>query len=348
MDEFKSYEDRVLEITKLIQDIFNFVSDSTLLSNNNLISFLKNNALFKDQFFFLNISKPSELDLAINAILNIKLNNDGLIWECFSKQKQLSNNDFTYYDSSNRKICYMDYNMFVNLKDDSDFKKKLGIDDYVVPYSPAHIAEVFVNPKKDMYFKQDLNNISEKTGNVEILFNDAGSYQLVKEDVFSCFERTGDGSFDTVLATNQKLINEILFRLNHNEILNNRKVYNNRPESFFIDHKKEVNHILNLKGLSFDLDSIKLSGNCNDYEFNNDYIHNLYFILDYYGVKKDNKYQKICSSRFDIEHLLYASCATLFLTRDERLRIRAKAIFSALGKNVMCPKVSHTFNVMFE
>jgi len=348
MDESSSFEEKVRRITKNIQDIFNIVSDSSVTSYSNLFSYIKENELLKGMLYIFNTQNPTELDLAINAIYNIKIDNDDLILECFFKQKQLNINNITYYDSANRKICYMDYNMFVNLKNDTNFKKTIGIEDYVVPYSPAHIAEVFCNPKKDIFLEQDLNNISKKTDNIEILLDSKDSYHLVKEDIFSCYERTGDDSFDIILATNQKLLDDILFRLNEKQTEKNRVIYNNHPEDFFINYKEMVNRILNQKGLSYDLDTIKENGNCCDYNSLNDYIHNLYFVLDYFGVKKDNKFDKVCSSRFDIEHLLYASCSDLFLTMDERLRLRAKAIFSALGKNVLCPKVSKTFKVLYE
>lgn len=348
MVELNVFGDRVNRLTKLIQDIFDIVSYDDE-NHSNLVSFFKKRGVLHNApLNYFNTVNLTEFDLAINVVLNIKSINNDMILNAFSRQNLISDYVFSYYDSSKCKICYLDYNMFVNLKDDNDFKNTLGIAEYVVPYSPAHIAEVFFNPNKNVYFEQDLNNISKKTDNIEILLDSKDSYHLVKEDIFSCYERTGDDSFDTILATNQKLLDDILFRLNEKQTEKNRVIYNNHPEDFFINYKEMVNRILNQKGLSYDLDTIKENGNCCDYNSLNDYIHNLYFVLDYFGVKKDNKFNKVCSSRFDIEHLLYASCSDLFLTRDERLRLRAKAIFSALGKNVLCPKVSKTFKVLYE
>lgn len=61
-------------------------------------------------------------------------------------------------------------------------------------------------------------------------------------------------------------------------------------------------------------------------------------VLDICGVKKDNSERKIRSSRLDIEHLLYASNAQIFVTDDGKLRCRAKNIFSVLGKTIECPE----------
>lgn len=81
------------------------------------------------------------------------------------------------------------------------------------------------------------------------------------------------------------------------------------------------------------------NGNCNDYNTINGFIHNLYSVIDICGFKKDNRKRQIRSSRLDIEHLLYASVADLFLTKDVKLRCRAKNIFGVLGKNILCPDI---------
>ena len=52
------------------------------------------------------------------------------------------------------------------------------------------------------------------------------------------------------------------------------------------------------------------------------------------GYKRDAKLNLVNSGEYDISHLIYATACDLFVTNDEKLRLRAKAIYYFIGAPV--------------
>lgn len=236
------------------------------------------------------------------------------------------------------KICYLDRNVFRPYINNEIINYEIP-DGYIVPYSPALIEEI--DKSRQEYHEPEMQRIREKTGCLEILFSSKDGFHICKEDPLDCYKRI-NGTSDRVLAEEAKLLDDkiqtIMFEGCNNE--KDRIQYNNlNPDTFLLEHEDLVDKILKRKNVPYVLQDIKENGNCNDYFTLNGYIHILYSVMDICGFKKDNREREIRSSRLDIEHLLYASVADIFLTKDAKLRCRAKNIFGVLGRKVICPDI---------
>lgn len=237
---------------------------------------------------------------------------------------------------NHKKICYLDHNVFMSFIRGEKIDYEIP-DDCIVPYSPAHIEEIDKSPLQ--YHQEELQKVREKTCNLEILFCADGGFCIFKEDPQFCYNRIHE-SLDRILAEQEKLLDTRLQDLifdGYGSIKNRIKFNSQKPETFLLEHESLVNDILLRKGLNYNLEHIKTHGNCNDYNTINGFIHNLFSVMDICGFKKDNDSRRIRSSRLDIEHVLYASVADIFVTKDEKLRYRAMNFFSVLGKNIQCP-----------
>ena len=104
-----------------------------------------------------------------------------------------------------------------------------------------------------------------------------------------------------------------------------------------IDHAELIDEVLAILEKGYKLEDVRKAKKSNNYQLISGYIHDLYMILDICNIKKKIAEEKTRSSRLDIEHLLYASNAQVFVTDDEMLRWRARNIFKVLGKKIECP-----------
>lgn len=154
----------------------------------------------------------------------------------------------------------------------------------------------------------------------------------------------------TELAEKLKVLksgdNELYYAKYDNENFRN-KINNHDPENFLTNYSAEINEILKSKGLSYSIEQVK-DGEYITYEDINSKIHELYEAMDCIGFKRDNlsikqdgtrNERKVRSSRHDIEHLLYAANADVFVTADARLYYRAVNIFKVLKKKVEVKRV---------
>ena len=236
----------------------------------------------------------------------------------------------------NKKICYLDQNIFTPYINGEDIPIEIP-NDYLVAYSPAHIEEISKSPKE--FHKKELKNISQKLSDLEILFRDDTAV-VVYEKPQIVYRRVNDGTKSRELAEEYKILQDQFEEcvLSEYRTSKKRQEYNsNNPDAFLETHEDLVNEILCKMQRAYRLEDIRAASGSNDYHIINRYIHDLYMVLDICGVKKDNKERRIRSSRLDIEHILYASNAQMFITDDVKLRCRAKNIFKVLGKDINCP-----------
>ena len=236
-------------------------------------------------------------------------------------------------------ICYLDQNVFTPYIHGERMPFEIQ-GEYIIPYSPAHIIEMGQTRDKGL-IQEELALVAEKTGNCEILFCD-NDFVIFKEHPRYCFGRTYDGTEDVNFAKNDKILNDMIedIRFEGYRTDKLRNIYNSQePDHFLLNHRELVDEILKKLNISYNLKHIQEHGNCNDYSILNGFIYSLYQVMDICGFKKDNKGQKIRSSRIDIEHLLYGSVSSWFLTKDGKLRVRARNIYEVLGKEIECPDI---------
>ena len=254
--------------------------------------------------------------------------------DVMSQQKKIFQVRGAY--EGNKKICYLDQNIFTPYINGNDIPIEIP-NDYLVVYSPAHIEEVSKSPKE--FHEKELNNISQKLNDLEILFRDDVA-AVVYESPQIVYKRVNDGTKSRELAEDYKILQDQFEEciLGEYRTDKRRQEYNSKsPDTFLVDHEDLVNEVLCKMHRTYRLQDIMEVNGSSDYRIINQYIHDLYMVLDICGVKKDNKERKIRSSRLDIEHLLYASNAQMFVTDDTKLRCRAINIFSVLGKDIKCP-----------
>ncbi len=254
--------------------------------------------------------------------------------DVISQQKKIFHVRGDY--EGNKKICYLDQNIFTPYINGDGISIEIP-DDYLVVYSPAHIEEISKSPKE--FHEKELKNISQKLNDLEVLFRDDTAV-VVYESPKIVYRRVNDGTKSRELAEGYKILQDQFEECVLGEYRTDKKrqEYNSKnPDTFLIEHVDLVNEILCKMQRTYRLEDIMEVRGSNDYHIINQYIHDLYMVLDVCGVKKDNKERKIRSSRLDIEHILYASNAQMFITDDAKLRCRAKNIFMVLGKNIECP-----------
>ncbi len=263
------------------------------------------------------------------------INTDKMI-DAFGKQKSVFDGKVINISGP---ICYLDQNVFTPYIHGEGIP--IAIQEHcIIPYSPAHILEIGQTSDKDIV-REEIALVSKQTDNQEILFRD-NDFVVFQEHPRICYKRTYDGTGDVDLAKEDKILNDrledVLFDGYRTDKL--RNTYNSQdPDHFLLNHRELVDKILEKMNVSYNLKYIEENGNCNDYNVLNGFIHNLYQVMDICGFKKDNNEHKIRSSRIDIEHLLYGSVSSFFLTKDRKLRVRARNIYETLGKGIKCPDI---------
>lgn len=254
--------------------------------------------------------------------------------DAISRQKMIFGVRGDY--KGNKKICYLDQNIFTPYINGEGISIEIP-DDYQVVYSPVHIEEISKSPKE--FHGKELKNISQKLNDLEILFRDDTAI-VVYESPKIVYRRVNDGTKSRELAEEYKILQDQFEECVLGEYRTDKKrqEYNSKsPDTFLVEHVELVNEILCKMQRTYRLEDVMEVRGSKDYHIINQYIHDLYMVLDICGVKKDNKERKVRSSRLDIEHILYASNAQMFVTDDAKLRCRAKNIFQVLGKNIECP-----------
>ena len=242
-----------------------------------------------------------------------------------------------YVVENHAPICYLDQNVFTPYIRGQEIGHSIP-ENFIIPYSPAHIIEIG-QTRDTSIIDEELTLTWKKTDGLEILFRE-NSFVIFKEHPKTCYLRAYDETGDVLLAKEAKMLADRIEDVRFEGYRTNklRDIYNSQdPDHFLINHRDLVDEILMKIAARYDLKYIEENGNCNDYHVINGFIHNLYMVMDICGFKKDNKEQKIRSSRIDIEHLLYGAVSNLFLTHDERLRVRARNIYGVLGKQIDCP-----------
>lgn len=244
-------------------------------------------------------------------------------------------------------IVYIDQNILSVLIRNNEH---LLLHDCQVVYSPSHIEEIALSDTS--YHEQFLKYISDMTKDTEILFETTGVPIVVHESPYFVYENRVLPELDNINSVkNIKAIDcsiDLLSNLSNTQKYNGNNLIND-PLQFCLKFKDDFNVALKSIGADISMDSLLANTyHLTNYKQINNIIHDLYHAMDKLGFKRerisvskinkaddyDNKcYQKIKSSRLDIEHLLYASACNIFFTMDERLFYRAKIIYFLLRNN---------------
>jgi len=261
-------------------------------------------------------------------------------------------------------ILYIDWNIFILLKENKNLLEIINPDGYDLVYSPAHIEDLANSVMKkniDKYITElDLEFLSNVTQNREFYPNHEdldcnNAICLVKENPVDCFNRVIEYYDKTKLAENlnkqvlQNAIEQNYYNYETNKI-NNIFTFNIFKEIFpcliikeqfvfdynknILIHKKQYlylsNKIRNLKTNNFNINNF----NTNFFNLLTiiEIIEMLVDLLDNIGYWKDkikNSYNSY-NRMNDVTHIIYGVFANRFIIADKRMFQRVKAIYNFL------------------
>lgn len=233
--------------------------------------------------------------------------------------------------TAEKEIVYFDQNML------SDYDQNKKVEDeveslkskYEFCYSPSHLEEInkVLNPED---VSRLLLKITELTGNI-IVFPGAEDYFLAKEEPKYGLERVRSFPGSTESIESLKLVSSStreIFLKKYDDEIHKKSIGNS--SSVFEDLSDEAFNELLVHTHSLYRNKLDIKVHKNG----GDLLHAIYTLfnaLDLLSFKIDNKDRTIKSSAHDIEHIIYATKAKYFVTKDKNLFHRAKQIFNFLG-----------------
>lgn len=237
---------------------------------------------------------------------------------------------------TNNDIIYLDQNIISEFRRDrdfSDFVLSIKEKPFQFVYSPSHIEEVFKieeENKRDVFLKA----IRKITDDALIVRSDSG-YILAKEDPIFSLDRIKSFDGTTQIVENIKVISiqdrsRFLEKYNSDK---HRKVIGGK-ESIFMDlSDKDFSELMKFSHTY----TYKEKKDFKNVKKSTDRMHAIYtlsYALDLLAYKIDKSLRTKKSSVHDIEHLIYASHANFFVTKDKNFLLRAKQIYSFLELDV--------------
>ncbi len=252
--------------------------------------------------------------------------------EILTSLKRSKGSQFAYKKySPERKVVYFDQNMLSDYDEQASVyeeinKLKNSVD---ICYSPSHLEEINkTSTNSDV--QRLLARITELTGNLVLLPNEKGHF-FAKEEPHYGLVRVNSypGSTDAVESLKLLSSKERALFLDKYDTELHKKVIGNNNDIFESLSDKDFSELLFYTHSSF-----RNKASMKEYEGRGELlhaVHTLFGMLDLLSYRVDNKERTIKSSAHDIEHIIYASEADYFVTKDKKLYHRAKQIYKFLG-----------------
>lgn len=245
--------------------------------------------------------------------------------------KKSSRTKFSYEKySPNRKIVYFDQNMLSDYDSDSSVyeainKLKKNLD---ICYSPSHLEEINKTSTNDDV-KRLLSKLTELTGNLVVLPGENENFYAIEEPHYG-LDRVNSYPGSTEAVESLKLMSskERSLFLNKYETEYHKKSIGNNDDIFECLRDEDFQELLFFTHSSFSSKS-----SIKENQGRNEFLHAVYTLfgmLDLLSYRVDSQERTIKSSAHDIEHLIYASEANYFVTKDKKLYMRAKQIYKFL------------------
>ena len=263
------------------------------------------------------------------------------------------------YINKHKNILYVDWNIFILLKENKKLFDVLQLDQYeLVVYSPAHIEDLANSLTKknidEEVIEKDLNFLSKTTNNIEIYPNHGDlkcnkAVCIVEENPKECYKRVIRYYNKTMLA--ESLNRELLEHSKNNKYFDNDInqinnisfdkifgiIFNNIISKYQFIHEYNINIINHKLQFPYLSDRIILLENENFQidNFNKNFFNILIIIemlanlLDNMGYWKD-KIKNAHNRMNDVTHIIYGTFSDKFITIDKRMFRRAKAIYDFL------------------
>ncbi len=241
------------------------------------------------------------------------------------------------------KIVYFDQNIIDKYDEDSNFKSHVDLlknnKKYIFVYSPYNIEEALKCKNKEwqnLYFA-----IIRKLTDNHILLKIDGNIKVKKEDPIYSVQRASVLKEGTDAAEKLNLIQDEENRLLFPDFFSKQHIIkiNSNLDSFL---KWQDASQVNVIPFNIDkamTDSFRGLNDCDEIckDDHENYIYNFNKYLNLVGYKRDKKAKTIKSNYYDVEHIIYARICDIFVTKDKKLRERAKLIYKRLGiKTKVC------------
>lgn len=324
---------------ELMRDIDNIVIRYPYLTQGLITGVIKESdeayrlAHYIDSYFqFLQYRDVEILKISLHRYNKAELSDktlNPLLYRDYNKR----NFNYTIYDKSpNEKILYLDQNVMSDLMDKKDEAEKIKSlcfsNNIIIVYSPNHLEEAnrFPCEIKKTKFIEAIRYLTD-----DILFlpyDNSDKNFLAKEDPIYSLNRVKkyeDTSiyFEKLTILGQK--DREMFLPEYEE-KNHKDFINNSHDVFNLLSDEDFSKVMsnsfggfvtkdNFKNILKDRDGFNLK------------IKSLYKALDLLGYKLEKKKNRNEPGiTYDPEHLIYAFESDIFITNDERLRLRTKQI----------------------
>lgn len=221
-------------------------------------------------------------------------------------------------------ILYIDRQIFIDYLE----KRDIALVDKIIslkgkaffPYSPAHMEEVMAAAIRIGYdYEREIECWSLLSRDYELL--EDGIISLYKEHPMSCFDRCLDiCGWEKTKYANELQAKEMELRAE--SIKNNTDITNIR---LHVSQCTCENVFLNENVISC-IDTLGI---------HNDLI-TLYVMLELCGFKREDNPKNSFNRMHDITHMLYGTAADYFISNDDKLINKAKAIYKYTGIKTCC------------
>lgn len=240
------------------------------------------------------------------------------------------------------KKLYLDFNIINYLKDNSlDGVQDIidTFDEYTIVFSPAHIEEIAVSEKRENQPKDIINQELDflyklaKTNALRPITRD--ECVIYNETPFDCYDRVIKYYNKNDLAED---IEKIVIEQAHDFPISEPKYMNNvKPEEVlmpFIYREFILKELLNNglidkkdieQALQWTFDDIK-----DRFYIYEAYVNSASNLIERIGFFRE-AVQKYRSRLHDVSHIIYAGYCDIFITNDQKLFMKTKAIFSLLN-----------------
>ncbi|WP_404419325.1 hypothetical protein [Marinospirillum sp.] len=268
----------------------------------------------------------SSLEIELHKWKKIQLHDDIL-----TSLKRSSRTKFGYEKYlPNRKVVYFDQNMLSDYDNDvyvyetiNRLKKSFDI-----CYSPSHLEEINKASTTDDV-KRLLAKLTELTRNLVVLPSENGHFYAIEKPDYG-LDRVNAYPGSTETVESLKFISSrerTLFLSKYDTEYHKKAIGNN--DNIFDSLSDEDFHEL----LFFTRSSFATKSSMKENESRNEFLHAVYTLfgmLDLLSYRVDSQERTIKSSAHDIEHVIYASEADYFITKDKKLYMRAKQVYKFL------------------
>ncbi len=232
--------------------------------------------------------------------------------------------------SPNKKVIYFDQNMLSDYDDNPSIYCSINKlkEKFDICYSPSHLEEINkTSTSNDV--KRLLTKLSELTENLVVLPDENGHFYAKEPPEYSLNRvNSYPGSTDAVESLKLMSSKERSLFLSKYDTEHHKKNIGNNDNIFNSLSDTDFRELLFYTHSSFtSKDSIK------NYHDRSELLHAVYTLfgmLDLLSYRVDSQERTIKSSSHDIEHIIYASEADYFVTKDKKLYQRSKQIYNFL------------------